>query len=104
MFLCGSDMSTFCDSCGSEVKHKKPNRTTLNMPKRKRGEPSLEDKLEKQCNEVFRALKSAKGFERQRLSKRLREDGIGPDKKERLEREVTVLKVTTSWLFFVAAG
>jgi hypothetical protein len=63
------------------------------MPKRKRGELSLDDKLEKQCNEVFRALKSAKGFERQRLSKRLREDGIGPDKKERLEREVTVLKV-----------
>ncbi|KAM6534857.1 hypothetical protein FALCPG4_004480 [Fusarium falciforme] len=62
------------------------------MPKRKRGEPSLGDKLEKHCNEVFRALKSAKGFERQRLSKRLREDGIGPDKKERLEREVTVLK------------
>ncbi|KAJ3522589.1 hypothetical protein NM208_g12792 [Fusarium decemcellulare] len=62
------------------------------MSKRKRGEPSLEDKLEKQCNEVFRAIKAAKGFERQRLSKRLREDGIGPDKKERLEREVTVLK------------
>ncbi|RTE73173.1 hypothetical protein BHE90_012410 [Fusarium euwallaceae] len=62
------------------------------MPKRKRGELSLEDNLEKHSNEVFRALKSAKGFERQRLSKRLREDGIGPDKKERLEREVTVLK------------
>ncbi|KAM0439994.1 hypothetical protein ACHAPT_001094 [Fusarium lateritium] len=62
------------------------------MSKRKRGELSLDDKLDKHCNEVFRALKSAKGFERQRLSKRLREDGIGPDKKERLEREVTVLK------------
>lgn len=97
-------MSTFCDSCGSESKHKKPNRTAHNMPKRKRGELSLDDKLEKQCNEVFRALKSAKGFERQRLSKRLREDGIGPDKKERLEREVTVLKVIASWVCFVVAG
>ncbi|KAF4442141.1 BUD22 family protein C4F10.06 [Fusarium austroafricanum] len=62
------------------------------MPKRKRGEPNLGDKLEKHCNDVSKALKAAKGLERQRYSKRLHENGVGPDKKERLEREVTVLK------------
>ncbi|KAJ4254364.1 hypothetical protein NW762_009956 [Fusarium torreyae] len=62
------------------------------MPKRKRGEPNLGEKLEKHCNDVSKALKAAKGLERQRLSKRLHEDGVGSDKKERLEREVTVLK------------
>jgi hypothetical protein len=64
------------------------------MPKRKRGEPNLGDKLEKHCNDVSKALKAAKGLERQRYSKRLHEDGVEPDKKERLEREVTVLKVS----------
>lgn len=64
------------------------------MPKRKRsGELSLQEKLEKHREDIFRALKTAKGFERQRLSKRLRDDGVTPDKKERLEREVAVLKV-----------
>ncbi|KAF5982294.1 bud22 family [Fusarium coicis] len=62
------------------------------MPKRKRGEPNLGDKLEKHCNDVSKALKAAKGLERQRYSKRLHEDGVEPDKKERLEREVMVLK------------
>ncbi|KAF4345939.1 bud22 family [Fusarium beomiforme] len=61
------------------------------MPKRKRGEPNLGDKLEKHCNDVSKALKAAKGLERQRYSKRLHEDGVGPEKKERLEREVTSL-------------
>ncbi|KAF5604432.1 bud22 family [Fusarium pseudoanthophilum] len=37
------------------------------------------------------ALKAAKGLERQRYSKRLHEDGVEPEKKERLEREVTSL-------------
>ena len=64
------------------------------MPKRKRNaEPSLHEKLEKYQNEIFRALKAAKGFERQRLSKRLHDQGVTPDKKERLEREIAVLKV-----------
>ena len=64
------------------------------MPKRKRSaETSLQAVLEKQQDDVFRALKVAKGFERQRLSKRLRDDGVQPDKQERLEREVAVLKV-----------
>ncbi|KAH7185864.1 Bud-site selection protein [Fusarium flagelliforme] len=62
------------------------------MPKRKRGEPNLGEKLEKHCNDVSKALKAAKGLERQRYSKRLHEDGVEPAKKERLEREVTVLK------------
>ncbi|KAJ6439697.1 cellular morphogenesis protein (Bud22) [Purpureocillium lavendulum] len=63
------------------------------MPKRKRSDDaSLPAVLEKHQNEVSRALKTSKGFERQRLSKRLREDGLQADKKERLEREVTALK------------
>ncbi|CAM1501878.1 Fc.00g038620.m01.CDS01 [Cosmosporella sp. VM-42] len=63
------------------------------MPKRKRSGPaSLQDTLDKHQDDISRALKAAKGFERQRLSKRLRDDGITADKKERLEREITVLK------------
>ncbi|KAG5973984.1 hypothetical protein E4U55_000137 [Claviceps digitariae] len=63
------------------------------MPKRKRGtETSLRDILEKYQDEVFRALKTSKGFERQRLSKRLRDQGVTPEKTQRLEREISVLK------------
>ncbi|KAI0864565.1 Bud-site selection protein [Xylaria cubensis] len=60
------------------------------MPKRKRGEPSLEENLAKWRKELVRGLKVAKGFERQRLSKRLRE--ADPEKTVRLEKEVLVLK------------
>ncbi|EFY89152.1 hypothetical protein J3458_000755 [Metarhizium acridum] len=63
------------------------------MPKRKRsGQTSLHDVLGKYQDEVFRALKASKGFERQRLSKRLRDPGITQDKVHRLEREIVVLK------------
>ncbi|KAK0382839.1 hypothetical protein NLU13_9934 [Sarocladium strictum] len=63
------------------------------MPKRKRGsDSSLTGKLEKLQDEVFRALKAAKGFERQRIAKRSRDAGITEDKKERLDRELSVLK------------
>ncbi|KAK7415985.1 hypothetical protein QQZ08_012181 [Neonectria magnoliae] len=63
------------------------------MPKRKRSsEPTVQEKLNKLSDDISRALKVAKGFERQRLSKRIRDDGITPDKKERLDREITVLK------------
>jgi len=61
-------------------------------PKRKRtNEPSLRDKLVGWNKELVRAFKTAKGFERQRLSKRIREGDAA--KNERLEREVAVLKV-----------
>ncbi|KAI0903002.1 Bud-site selection protein [Ustulina deusta] len=60
------------------------------MPKRKRGEPSLEENIAKWQKELARGMKLAKGFERQRLSKRLRE--ADPAKTARLEREVLVLK------------
>ncbi|KAG6255669.1 hypothetical protein E4U23_003654 [Claviceps purpurea] len=63
------------------------------MPKRKRGaESSLTDILVKFEDEVFRALKASKGFERQRLSKRIRDQATTPDKAQRLEREISVLK------------
>lgn len=65
------------------------------MPKRKRGEPSLEEKLAKWRKELVRGLKVAKGFERQRLSKRLRE--ADPEKTARLEREILVLKVSSTY-------
>ncbi|KAI1758321.1 Bud-site selection protein [Xylaria castorea] len=60
------------------------------MPKRKRGEPSLEENFAKWRKELVRGLKVAKGFERQRLSKRLRE--ADPEKAARLEKEILVLK------------
>lgn len=63
------------------------------MPKRKRESGiTLQDQLEKCQTDVFRALKAAKGFERQRMAKRARE-ADGPEKKERLEREISTLKV-----------
>lgn len=66
------------------------------MPKRKRNaELGLHAKLEKHQDDIARALKTAKGFERQRLSKRLRDDDLTSDKQERLEREIAVLKVRT---------
>lgn len=61
------------------------------MAKRKRGEPTLDENLAKWRKELVRALKLAKGFERQRLSKRLRD--ADAEKKARLEREILVLKV-----------
>ncbi|KAH7020859.1 Bud-site selection protein [Microdochium trichocladiopsis] len=63
------------------------------MPPQKRkrtNEPSLRDKLVGWNKELVRAFKTAKGFERQRLSKRIREGDAA--KNERLEREVAVLK------------
>lgn len=64
------------------------------MPKRKRNhEPSLEEKLSQWHKELARGMKTAKGFERQRLSKRIREAQNDPDKTARFEREIAVLKV-----------
>ncbi len=64
------------------------------MPKRKRSSgSSIQEKLEKCRNDVARALKLAKAFERQRMNKRLHDDGITDEKKERLDREIAVLKV-----------
>ncbi|KAJ1324789.1 BUD22 [Microdochium nivale] len=65
--------------------------------KRPSGEPSLRDKLVGWNKALVRAFKTAKGFERQRLSKRIREAGAAATadqqaKTERLEREVAVLK------------
>ncbi|KAK5626163.1 hypothetical protein RRF57_001878 [Xylaria bambusicola] len=59
------------------------------MPKRKRGESSLEDNIAKWRKELVRGMKTAKGFERQRLSKRIRE--ADPEKAARLEKEVLSL-------------
>lgn len=64
------------------------------MTKRKRGADSLSIRhLEKLQEDISRALKAAKGYERQRMSKRQREAGANPEKKEKLEREINVLKV-----------
>ncbi|RYP08781.1 hypothetical protein DL764_001692 [Monosporascus ibericus] len=60
------------------------------MPKRKRSEPSLEEKLMQWEKELYRGLKTAKGFERQRYAKRIRDSP--PEKVARLEKEVLVLK------------
>ncbi|KAI1777362.1 Bud-site selection protein [Hypoxylon cercidicola] len=63
------------------------------MPKRKRSyEPSLQEKLTQWHKELARGMKTAKGFERQRLSKRIREAQADPAKVARLERDIAVLK------------
>ncbi|KAM0322295.1 hypothetical protein ACHAQA_009584 [Verticillium albo-atrum] len=63
------------------------------MPKRKRSvDEELDEKLTELKQELFRALKAAKGLERQRLSKRIHEAKSSADKVERLQREVTALK------------
>ncbi|KAJ6783656.1 hypothetical protein PWT90_10830 [Aphanocladium album] len=63
------------------------------MAKRKRGADALSIRhLEKLQEDISRALKEAKGYERQRMSKRQREAGANPEKKEKLEREINVLK------------
>ena len=63
------------------------------MPKRKRPNETLEGKLPQFKTDLFRALKKVKGFERQRLSRRLHEKGLPEDRKEKYELEVAVLKV-----------
>ncbi|KUI69449.1 Protein bud22 [Cytospora mali] len=60
------------------------------MAKRKRSD--LEEKLELHQTALFRALKVAKGFERQRMAKRQRDPKSNPEKKARIEKEVEVLK------------
>ncbi|KAL5604363.1 hypothetical protein BROUX41_002335 [Berkeleyomyces rouxiae] len=62
------------------------------MVKRKRETLTIEAALSKARQGFFKAIKTAKGFERQRLAKRLREPGVTPEKKQRLEMEVTTLK------------
>jgi hypothetical protein len=65
------------------------------MPKRKRArEETLEDKLTGYRTDLFRALKKVKGFERQRQSKHLHQPDTDPIKRQRLEKEVQVLKVS----------
>lgn len=61
------------------------------MPKRKR-EDDIEEVFSRCKNEVHHALKTAKGFERQRQSKRLHDPRVPADKKARIENEVAVLK------------
>jgi hypothetical protein len=62
------------------------------MPKRKR-ENTLEEAISGYEDGLFRALKTAKGFESQRLSKRIRDSKTPVDKKKRLQNEVEALKV-----------
>lgn len=63
------------------------------MPKRKRDEDVLEEKLAHHRKELFRTLKAAKGFERQRMAKRQRDPKSTPGKQARIEKEIVVLKV-----------
>ncbi len=62
------------------------------MPKRKR-EDGIEEIIAKAQNDLHHAFKTAKGFERQRYSKRLQDKKTTPEKKERIEKEIVVLKV-----------
>jgi hypothetical protein len=67
---------------------------TDKMPKRKRDD--LQEKLEHHSTALFRALKAAKGFERQRMAKRQRDPKSTREKRARIEKEIEVLKVRTS--------
>ncbi|KAL2119850.1 hypothetical protein VTJ04DRAFT_6811 [Mycothermus thermophilus] len=62
------------------------------MPKRKRDEPSLDALFARLRGDLFHALKTAKGHERQRQSKRLKDKKTDPAKRARIENEVVVLK------------
>ncbi|KAB5566401.1 Bud-site selection protein [Coniochaeta sp. 2T2.1] len=63
------------------------------MPKRKRTvEETVEEQLQKFGQELHHALKLAKGFERQRQAKRLKDPKAPAEKKERLQKEIFVLK------------
>lgn len=64
------------------------------MPKRKRTvEETVEEKVQQFGKELHHALKVAKGYERQRLAKRLRDSKSTPEKIQRLQKELVVLKV-----------
>lgn len=66
------------------------------MPKRKRDNTpiSLPDLFARHRTDLFHALRAAKGFERQRQSKRLadRKAPPPPDRRARIENEIVVLK------------
>ncbi|KAL2266045.1 hypothetical protein VTJ83DRAFT_5397 [Remersonia thermophila] len=62
------------------------------MPKRKRDSPSLDELFARHRVDVFHALKTAKGHERQRQSKRLSDKRTDPAKRARIENEIVVLK------------
>ncbi|KAK3682415.1 Bud-site selection protein [Podospora appendiculata] len=63
------------------------------MGKRKRtDEEALEELLAGFRQELHHALKTAKGFERQRQSKRLRDAKVPADKRQRIQNEAVVLK------------
>lgn len=69
------------------------------MAKRKRTvEEAVQEKVEQFSQELHHALKKAKGFERQRLAKRLKDGKSTPEKIERLQKEVVVLKASPQWL------
>ncbi|KAK4100472.1 Bud-site selection protein [Parathielavia hyrcaniae] len=61
------------------------------MPKRKRDE-SIDALFFRHRTDLFHALKTAKGFERQRQSKRLRDAGTDADRRARIGNEALVLK------------
>ncbi|KAH6617078.1 Bud-site selection protein [Chaetomium tenue] len=61
------------------------------MPKRKR-DISLDELFTRHRTDLFQALRTAKGFERQRQSKRLADRKAPADKRARIENEIVVLK------------
>lgn len=65
------------------------------MPKRKRGgdDTSVGAIFSRYRNDLHQALKTVRGFERQRQSKRLRDAKSTTEKKARIENEIAVLKV-----------
>ena len=62
------------------------------MPKRKRDDEPLDALFLRSRTDLFHALKAAKGFERQRQSKRLADKKSAPEKLARIDAEIVVLK------------
>lgn len=72
-----------------------PETSRHNIPDRmaKRKRDDLQEKLEHHSTVLSRALKVAKGFERQRMSKRSHDPKSPREKRARIEKEIEVLKV-----------
>jgi hypothetical protein len=70
------------------------------MPKRKRTTAeTVEEKVAQFGKELHHALKLSKGFERQRQAKRLKDPKAAPEKVQRIQKEIVVLKVCIETYF-----
>lgn len=77
----------------SQEQHQHTDRQNIMVKRKRKSRATLQDRLEEHDVDVFRALKAAKGFERQRQAKRFRAAAAEPEKQARIEKEISMLKV-----------